>query len=92
MLRRTWNEMVLAGWEERPREMAAVAVFGSVVTVTHFTSMALFLYTRIWWWDIFVHAASGFGSPGKFSSPQITALTHSASLRNSCRYWYSPPA
>ncbi|ELZ55285.1 MULTISPECIES: hypothetical protein [Haloferax] len=61
MLRRTLNETVLAGWEERPREMAAVAVFGSVVTVTHFTSMALFLYTRIWWWDILVHAASGFG-------------------------------
>ncbi|AHZ23659.1 MULTISPECIES: hypothetical protein [Haloferax] len=61
MLRRVWDEMVLSRWEDRPREMAVVAVWGTLVTATHFTSMALFLYTRIWWWDIFVHAASGFG-------------------------------
>lgn len=61
MLKRTWNRMVLPRWEERPREMSVVVAWGAVVTVTHFTSMALFLYTRIWWWDLFVHAASGFG-------------------------------
>ncbi|ELZ82364.1 hypothetical protein C453_14803 [Haloferax elongans ATCC BAA-1513] len=61
MLKRTWQQLVLPRWEERPGEMAAVGVWGAAVTVTHFTSMALFLYSRIWWWDIFVHAASGFG-------------------------------
>ncbi|WP_416840841.1 hypothetical protein [Haloferax sp. DFSO52] len=61
MLRRTWNQMVAPRWEERPREMTVVFAWGGAVTFTHFTSMALFLYTKIWWWDLFVHAASGFG-------------------------------
>ncbi|KTG27795.1 hypothetical protein [Haloferax profundi] len=61
MLRQTWEQMVAPRWEERPREMAIVATWGVAVTLTHFVSMALYLYTKIWWWDIFVHAASGFG-------------------------------
>ncbi|KAB1187936.1 MULTISPECIES: hypothetical protein [Haloferax] len=61
MLKQTWDQMVVPRWEERPREMAVVATWGGAVTITHFVSMALFLYTKIWWWDIFVHAASGFG-------------------------------
>ncbi|WP_396612064.1 hypothetical protein ACH9L7_01920 [Haloferax sp. S1W] len=61
MLRRTWEQMVRPRWRERPGEMTLVGLWGTVVTATHFLSMAYFLYSRIWWWDIFVHAASGFG-------------------------------
>ncbi|WP_411964037.1 hypothetical protein [Haloferax sp. YSMS24] len=61
MLKRTWDQMVVPRWQERPREMSVVVVWGGVVTFTHFASMFFFLYTKIWWWDLFVHAASGFG-------------------------------
>ena len=61
MLKRTWDQMVVPRWRERPREMSVVLAWGGVVTFTHFTSMFFFLYTKIWWWDLFVHAASGFG-------------------------------
>jgi hypothetical protein len=39
----------------------AVGGFGVAVTGLHFASMGLFLYSRIWWWDLLVHALSGLG-------------------------------
>jgi hypothetical protein len=45
----------------RPGEVAGVAAFGVAVTGLHFGSLALTLYTRIWWWDLLVHGLSGFG-------------------------------
>jgi hypothetical protein len=38
-----------------------VGGFGVAVTGLHFVSIGLFLYSKIWWWDILVHALSGGG-------------------------------
>ncbi|WP_394342369.1 hypothetical protein [Salinigranum rubrum] len=45
----------------RPTEVYAVGGFGVAVTGLHFASMGLFLYSKIWWWDVMVHALSGLG-------------------------------
>jgi hypothetical protein len=45
----------------RPTEVYAVGGFGVAVTGLHFASMGLFLYSKIWWWDVLVHALSGLG-------------------------------
>ena len=44
-----------------PNAVYAVGGFGTVVTALHFASMGLFLYSKIWWWDMLVHALSGGG-------------------------------
>jgi hypothetical protein len=44
-----------------PNAVYAVGGFGAVVTALHFASMGLFLYSKIWWWDMLVHALSGGG-------------------------------
>lgn len=49
-----------------PLEFWGIATWGVAVTATHFLSMGLTLYTAIPWWDLFVHAASGFGVAGIF--------------------------
>jgi hypothetical protein len=41
--------------------VVGAAAFGVAVTGLHFGSMALALYTRVWWWDVMVHALSGLG-------------------------------
>ena len=43
------------------RDVYAVGGFGVAVTALHFASMGLLLYSRIWWWDLAVHALSGLG-------------------------------
>jgi hypothetical protein len=48
-------------WRRRPGDVVGAAVFGVAVTGLHFGSMALALYTRVWWWDVMVHALSGLG-------------------------------
>ena len=45
----------------RPTEVYAVGGFGVAVTGLHFASMGLYLYSKIWWWDVLVHALSGLG-------------------------------
>lgn len=45
----------------RPKDVYAVGGFGIAVTGLHFASMGLFLYSKIWWWDVMVHALSGLG-------------------------------
>jgi hypothetical protein len=45
----------------RPGEVYATAAFGMSVTGLHFGSMALTLYSQIWWWDLLVHGLSGLG-------------------------------
>jgi len=47
-----------------PAEFWGVALWGVACTVVHFSSMEFLLYSKIWWWDLFVHAASGFGVAG----------------------------
>jgi hypothetical protein len=44
-----------------PTAVYAVGGFGVAVTGLHFASMGLFLYSKIWWWDVMVHALSGLG-------------------------------
>ena len=44
-----------------PNAVYAVGGFGAAVTALHFASMGLFLYSKIWWWDMLVHALSGGG-------------------------------
>jgi hypothetical protein len=44
-----------------PGAVYAVGGFGVAVTGLHFASMGLFLYSKIWWWDVLVHALSGLG-------------------------------
>ncbi|WP_394350164.1 hypothetical protein [Salinigranum salinum] len=44
-----------------PGAVYAVGGFGVAVTGLHFASMGLFLYSKIWWWDVMVHALSGLG-------------------------------
>jgi hypothetical protein len=55
-------------------EVYAVGGFGVAVTGLHFASMGLFLYSKIWWWDLLVHALSGLGVAGVLyvSWPRLT--------------------
>ena len=56
-----WIEAFSRRRSLRPEAVYAVGGFGATVTGLHFASMGLFLYTRIWWWDVMVHALSGLG-------------------------------
>lgn len=38
-----------------------VALYAAVVSALHFGGLAYDIYTRIWWWDLMTHTASGFG-------------------------------
>lgn len=63
-----------------PAEFWAVALWGVACTAVHFSSMALFLYAQIWWWDLFVHAASGFGVAGVLYVLRPREATHPIGL------------
>jgi hypothetical protein len=56
-----WVEAFSRRRSLRPTAVYAVGGFGVAVTGLHFASMGLFLYSKIWWWDLLVHALSGFG-------------------------------
>jgi hypothetical protein len=56
-----WVEAFSRRRSLHPNAVYAVGGFGAVVTALHFASMGLFLYSKIWWWDMLVHALSGGG-------------------------------
>ena len=56
-----WVEAFSRRRSLHPGAVYAIGGFGVAVTGLHFASMGLFLYSKIWWWDVLVHALSGFG-------------------------------
>lgn len=56
-----WVELFSRRRSLRPGTVYAVGGFGVAVTGLHFLSIGLFLYSKIWWWDVLVHALSGLG-------------------------------
>jgi hypothetical protein len=51
----------IAAGPEWQRVWIVVAIWSIVVTVLHFSSLGIGLYSRYWWWDLFTHGSSGFG-------------------------------